>query len=71
MLVLAAPRLLESQEVPEKNVTVGDICLDPSYSEVSLTGPTSLVPLSAPQARARHRQKVRAFYKWLAMEHVV
>lgn len=74
MLVLAAPRQLESQEVPEMDVTISDNFLDPSYTEIplldTLIGPTSLTPLSALHARARHREKVRT-YTLVLSEHVV
>ncbi|KAF0026579.1 hypothetical protein F2P81_021316 [Scophthalmus maximus] len=62
MLVLAAPRPPESQGVvPEKDITISDDFLESSYTETllldTLTDPTTLLPLSAFAARARHREK--------------
>lgn len=63
MLVLAAPRPPESQEV--KDVTISENILGSSYTEVlpqdPLIGCAPLVPLSAHSARARHREKVRTY----------
>lgn len=65
MLVLAAPRPPESQEVPKKDVTISDTFLESSYTEIllldTLMGSAPLVPLSAVSARARHREKVRIY----------
>lgn len=64
MLVLAAPRPPESQEVAEKEITTTENFVDSSYKEILLLG-TSIdpiqVPLSALSARARHREKVRSY----------
>lgn len=66
MLVTAAPRPPESQEVlPEEDVTITDTFLEPNYQELllldTLIDPNLIVPLSAIAARARHRQKVRTY----------
>nr|XP_046260879.1 X-linked retinitis pigmentosa GTPase regulator isoform X2 [Scatophagus argus] len=62
MLVLAAPRPPESKGVvPEKDVTITENFLELSYTEVHLMDtsmdPNRLIPLSAPSARTRHREK--------------
>ncbi|XP_044072332.1 transcriptional regulator ATRX isoform X3 [Siniperca chuatsi] len=62
MLVLAAPRPPESQDVmPEKEVTIAENFMESSYTEIllldTLINPNPLVPLSALSARARHREK--------------
>ena len=64
MLVLAAPRPPDSQDVvPEKDVTITEKYLESSYTELfpldASIDPNLLVPLSALSARARHREKVR------------
>lgn len=66
MLILAAPRPPESQDVLlEKDVTITDNSLESSYSEILLLDasidPNLLIPLSALSARARHREKVRTY----------
>lgn len=61
MLVLAAPRPPESQEVvPEDDATITENFLEPSYTEILQLG-ALIDPLMALSARARHRQKVRTF----------
>lgn len=67
MLVLAAPRPPESQEVPEMDVTITENILESSCTEIlqrdPLYDPTPQVttPQGAPAARARHREKVRTY----------
>lgn len=66
MLILAAPRPPESQDVLlEKDNTITDNSLESSYSDILLLDasidPYLLIPLSALSARARHREKVRTY----------
>lgn len=72
MLVLAEPRPPENRDVvPEQDVTVSYSFMESSRTEFvlleRLIDPTTLVPLSALAARARHREKVRifTFYSYL------
>lgn len=65
MLVLAAPRPPESQEVVlEKDNTINDNFLESNTKILlldTLIDPGPVVPLSALAARARHRKKVRTY----------
>uniref|UniRef100_A0A4W6FGP7 X-linked retinitis pigmentosa GTPase regulator n=1 Tax=Lates calcarifer TaxID=8187 RepID=A0A4W6FGP7_LATCA len=66
MLVLAAPRPPESQEVVlEKDNTINDNFLESNTKILlldTLIDPGPVVPLSALAARARHRKKVRTLH---------
>ncbi|XP_037646065.1 retinitis pigmentosa 1-like 1 protein [Sebastes umbrosus] len=69
MLVLAAPRPPESQEVvPENDVTITENFLEPSYTEILQLG-ALIDPLLALSARARHRQKGSSVELFEEMSH--
>ena len=68
MLVLAAPRPPDSQEVESKmDVTITESILELSCTQIlqqdPLYDPTTIIttPHGAPAARARHREKVRSY----------